>query len=356
MDSRGEKRSLIWKFFDKATPCSAICKKCGSTLKTPSSTTSPLVNHLRSKHHMQYLEHQQSSKEKSKPREKSQQTLLDLTKGKGALFESAKKETTIFIGRMIARDLQPYEIVENKGFHDLIRHLQPHYKIPHRTTFSRGAIPELYRSTVDSLKKQIASDKADGLESLAFTTDMWTSRANQGYISLTCHYMTKDFAVKAFTLACCHLQESHTAVNIEACLTEIVKEWSLDLSSMPVYVVTDNGRNIRAAVRQMEWIPIQCLGHTLQLAIKDAKEETPMVSSLCKKARALVGHYKHSAQANRRLKECQKRMELPSRGIIQDVDTRWNSEDAMLSRLVESRDAVSLEIVTSETSVSCLSP
>ncbi|XP_049276311.1 zinc finger BED domain-containing protein 4-like [Rhipicephalus sanguineus] len=257
---------------------------------------------------------------------------------------------------MIARDLQPYEFVENKGFQDLIRDLQPQYKIPHRTTFSRTVIPELYRRTVDSLKTQIASDIAKGLESLAFTTDMWTSRANQGYISLTCHYMTQDFAVKAFTLACCHLQESHTAVNIQACLTEIVKEWSLDLSTVPVYVVTDNGRNIRAAVRQMEWIPLQCLGHTLQLAIKDAKEETPVVSSLCKKARALVGHYKHSAQATRRLKDCQKRMELPSIGLIQDVDTRWNSEHAMLSRLVQLRDAVSLEIATSETSVSCPSP
>ncbi|KAL1444355.1 hypothetical protein MTO96_029904 [Rhipicephalus appendiculatus] len=83
---------------------------------------------------------------------------------------------------MIARDLQPYEIVENKGFQDLIRHLQPHYKIPHRTTFSRGAIPELYRSTVDSLKKQISSDIADGLESLAFTSrHVDIPGANQGY-------------------------------------------------------------------------------------------------------------------------------------------------------------------------------
>ncbi|KAH7961264.1 hypothetical protein HPB52_006394 [Rhipicephalus sanguineus] len=308
-------------------------EKCGSTLRTPSSTTSPLVNHLRSKHHMQYLELQKLTKEKPKPKEKSQQTLLDLTKAKGALSESAKKETTIFIARMIARDLQPYEFVENKGFQDLIRHLQPQYKIPHRTTFSRTVIPELYRRTVDSLKTQIASDITKGLESLAFTTDMCTSRANQGYISLTYHYMTQDFAVKAFTLACCYLQESHTAVNIQACLTEIVKEWSLDLGTVPVYVVTDNGRNIRAAVRQMEWIPLQCLGHTLQLAIKDAKEETPVVSSLCKKARALVGHYKHSAQATRRLKDCQKRMELPSIGLTQDVDTHWNSEHAMLSRL-----------------------
>ncbi|KAG0420885.1 hypothetical protein HPB47_003201 [Ixodes persulcatus] len=105
----------------------------------------------------------------------------------------------------------------------------------------------------------------------------------------------------------------------------------------------------------MEWIPLQCLGHTFQLAIKAAKEETPAVSLLCKKARAIVGHYKHSAQATRRLKDCQERMELPSTSLIQDVETRWNSEHAMLSRLVQLKDAVSLEMATSETSVNCLS-
>lgn len=279
-----------------------------------------------------------------------------MTKGKALLSESAKKQTTMFIARMIAKDLQPYEFVENKGFQDLINHLQPQYKIPHRTTFSRTVVPELYRSTVASLKDQIASDLANSVESLTFTTDMWTSRANQSYIALTCHYMTQDFTIKAFTLECAHLPESHTAANIKTCLTQIIEDWSLDLSNVPVYVVTDNGRNIRAAVRQMEWTPLQCLGHTFQLAVRDAKEETPAVSLLCKKARAIVGHYKHSAQATRRLKDCQKRMELPNVTLIQDVETRWNSEHAMLSRLVELKDAVSLEMATSETSVSCLSP
>ncbi|KAL1431729.1 hypothetical protein MTO96_013837 [Rhipicephalus appendiculatus] len=163
---------------------------------------------------------------------------------------------------------------------------------------------------------------------------MWTSGANQGYISLTCHCVTQDFAVKAFfTLACCHLQESHTAVNIQDCLTESVKEWSLDLSSRPLYVVTDNGRNMRAGVHQTEWIPLQCLGHTLQLAIKDAKEETPVVLSLCKKARAFLDTINAAPRQLVDLRKCQKCMELPSRGLIQDVNTRWNSEHAMLSRL-----------------------
>ncbi|KAH9373523.1 hypothetical protein HPB48_003475 [Haemaphysalis longicornis] len=49
-------------------------------------------------------------------------------------------------------------------------------------------------------------------------------------------------------------------------------------------------------------------------------------------------------------------MELPDVSLIQDVKTCWNSEHAMLSRLVDLKDAVSLEMATSETSVSCLSP
>lgn len=198
----------------------------------------------------------------------------------------------MFIVRMIALDFQPYEFVENKGFQDLIHHLQPQYKIPHRTTFSRTVIPELYQNTVDSLKAEISSDIAAALESITFITDMWTFRANEGYISLACHYMTQDFTVKAFTLACAPLPENHTAVNIQSCLTEIIKDWSLDPAA---------------------------------------------------------------AQATQQLKDCQKRMELPSTSLIQDVGMRWNSEHAMVSRLVQLKDAVSLEMATSETSVNCLS-
>ncbi|KAH9360449.1 hypothetical protein HPB48_013424 [Haemaphysalis longicornis] len=98
----------------------------------------------------------------------------------------------------------------------------------------------------------------------------------------------------------------------------------------------------------MEWTPLQCLANTLQLAAKDSKEETPAVSVLCKKVQAIVGHYKHSAQATRRLEDGQTHMDLPNASLIQDVDTHWNSEHAMLSRLVELKHAVSLEMATSE--------
>lgn len=108
--------------------------------------------------------------------------------------------------------------------------------------------------------------------------------ANQSCIALACHYMTQHFTIKAFTLACNHLPESHTAANIKTSLIKITAKWSLGLSNMPVYVVTDNGSIIRAAVLQMELNSLQCFGHTFQLAVRDAKKETPAVSLLCNKA------------------------------------------------------------------------
>lgn len=118
---------------------------------------------------------------------------------------------------------------------------------------------------------------------------MWASRVNQGYISLTCHYLTQGFVIKAFTLAHTHLPEGHTTANIQSCFTTTIKKRALDLNAVHVCMVTDNGRNIHAAVHQMEWTQLQCMVHLVQhldvqLVIKDAREVTPAVSLLCKKA------------------------------------------------------------------------
>lgn len=116
------------------------------------------------------------------------------------------------------------------------------------------------------------------------------------------------------------MPESHTAANIQTCLTTTIKKRAHDLNTVLVYMVTENGQNIQAAVHQMEWTSLQCMGHTFQLAIKDAKEETPAVSAL-QEGTSNSGYCKHSVQATQWLKNCQKRMELPSTSLVQDVDT-----------------------------------
>lgn len=143
----------------------------------------------------------------------------------------------------------------------LVHHLQPQYEIPHRTASFTTVVPELYQSTVDLIKTEISADPGAGLEFIPFTTDMWTSRDNQGgYISLTCYYLAQSFAIKAFTMAYTHMLESHTAGG--ATSRQLSRKRALDLNAVPVYVVTDNGWNIR----KLMWLVFRQVNGMLQKA------------------------------------------------------------------------------------------
>ncbi|KAH7946188.1 hypothetical protein HPB49_021227 [Dermacentor silvarum] len=324
-------------------------------LRTPSSTTTPLTNHLKNKHLCLHSVFVRDSWKQGRP-EGAQPLIKSALKSGKDLSQCEKTAITTRISRMLALDLQPYICVENRGFKELMNHMEPLYKIPSRATFSRTIIPALYRDTVTAVKDRMHADFQEGIESISFTSDMWTSRSNQSYISLTCHYLTSNFEMRSFALDNRSVTESHTVCNILEHLQAMMDNWELPLQKVSVYVVADNARNFRAALKGISCVPMQCMGHTLQLAIKDANEETAGVPAILKKCRAIVGHYKHSAQAAARLQDCHRRMELSVLELIQDVETRWNSEHDMLSRLVQLKEAVCLELATSERTVPNLTP
>ena len=59
--------------------------------------------------------------------------------------EVRKKRILDAIGKMIYLDFRPFSIVEDEGFTDLMRTLEPRFSIPCRTTFSRSIIPDIYQ-------------------------------------------------------------------------------------------------------------------------------------------------------------------------------------------------------------------
>ncbi|KAL3190056.1 hypothetical protein MRX96_020382 [Rhipicephalus microplus] len=180
---------------------------------------------------------------------------------------------------------------------------------------------------------------------------MWTSRANESYVSFTCHLLTPSFRMKRFTLNTRHMElVSHSAENIAQMLVEMCVEWEIP-DGCRKYIVTDNGRNICAAVGRLPWTEHACFAHTLQLAINDAIFNTPSIDRLCKKARHIVGHYKHCSSAQKRLDEYQKKMGKDPLRLVQDVDMRWNSQYLMLFRLLDLKEAVSVELATSNCSI-----
>ncbi|KAH8039515.1 hypothetical protein HPB51_007417 [Rhipicephalus microplus] len=73
--------------------------------------------------------------------------------------------------------------------------------------------------------------------------------------------------------------------------------------------------------------------------------------TVCARKRGTSWATINSSSAHKRLDEYQKKMGKDSLRLVQDVDTSWNSQYLMLSRLLDLKEAVSVELATSNCSI-----
>ena len=85
--------------------------------------------------------------------------------------------------------------MENSGFKNLVNVMEPRYNIPSRQYFSDRAMPELYQSVKTSVLSELAK-----ASSVAITTDGWTSRATESYITITSSHIDSEWKLKNFVL------------------------------------------------------------------------------------------------------------------------------------------------------------
>lgn len=110
------------------------------------------------------------------------------------------------IAKMIIRDLQPVRIVENEGFRELLKLLEPRY-VPEPSHYIQQQLLPAYSYQVQLATKMAIS----GVESCSITLDLCTSNAvsvsnSSGYLGVTCHFITPDWQIKSTLLSCIPLQ------------------------------------------------------------------------------------------------------------------------------------------------------
>ncbi|KAL7829121.1 hypothetical protein SRHO_G00327550 [Serrasalmus rhombeus] len=233
-----------------------ICKHCMKTMPYTAANTSTMQRHLQ--HH-----HSTVLKSTTAPVKKTSQTTLTNTFGP-QLPQSSVRATAITrdTGVFIAADMRPFSVVENQGFRRLLHTLEPKYTIPPRTHFTRTVISNLYEESKNKIV-QILKDAA----SIAITTDGWTSRSTQSYITITAHTINSDWKMESVVLQTRPLFESHTGANIAEVLQTAVTDWELKKPNHGIAIVTDNARNMDVAVREAGLKPhIKCFAHIINLA------------------------------------------------------------------------------------------
>lgn len=280
----------------------------------------------------------------SRKRQLGLQPTLAASLSKSTAFEAdsmkVRKLNNLLV-QTICKDALPFNLLDSDSFKLFVNELEPRYRLPTRKAMSNDLIPSTYDTVKQSVMKTLQEAGA-----VALTTDAWTSVSNEAFIGVTAHYLLDDFTYADRCLTVKHAPGSHTAEALCKHLEDVCSEWSIKRSNLlPLYVVTDNGANVKKAVSfitHAKWVP--CFAHTLQLVINKVLllPEVAEVQELLQAARAIVGHFRRSPMACKKLEQAQDQLGVGKKRLIQDCSTRWNSQVLMLERLIEQKSAVSL--------------
>ena len=181
-------------------------------------------------------------------------------------------------------------------------------------------IDQKYHVLKERIGNQIAQQYV-----LSLTTDMWTSRAGDRYISLTAHYITEYFELCHQNLSMCHFPGTHGHSNIAEILQKLAGTWGIDLGEQVSCFSTNNGSNIVKSLKDdLNKMHIPCAGHALNLSVEAGLKERTLSSAIAR-CRKIVTHFNQSRIDQEMLSSKQELLGIPKHSLIKDVSTRWNS-------------------------------
>ena len=246
------------------------------------------------------------------------------------------------VAEMVCLDMQPFSLVENKGFRRFVHHLDPRYELPGRKKLTEDLIPRLYSEAVESMKREL-----EKVDYVAITTDEWTSRCTKGYMAITVHFIDVNFQLQSGVLETRRITSSTTAENLASELS-VMENWKI---KDKVYcIVTDNANNIGAAVKLLEKRHVPCFAHTLNLVVQNALDRNDELTAVREKVKNIVAFFHRSVKASNAF-ETEQQLEKDHKThykcinaanstppkptkLIQEVRTRWNSTFYMLERFL----------------------
>ncbi|CAG8841213.1 18793_t:CDS:2, partial [Gigaspora margarita] len=293
-------------------------------------STTNLVKHLRDVHHITKMSLEHSSTEDLKF---SQQTIeATLSKPYSALKQRklTREIITFFISCTLSLSL-----IENKNFHTLLNSFDPRYKPPCVNTIKNEIINGTKHTT------QIIKHMLTQTNTVSLTFDLWTSRAHDSYLGVTCHWISDEFHIYDLILGVIEMGAYKTADDIINSIEPMLEEFGLEGSKI-LSITTDNGSNVKLAVTQLlarlllsdPIANIFCAAHTLQLSVEAGLEVAHSLLIKCKALISLLSGEKKRKQ----LREAQVRVGILKVNIVDvitDVATRWNSTYMALERLTE---------------------
>ena len=184
-------KAPVWRHFgyvkDSATEKATVgkkvtCRLCQMEVMHSGRTTN-LKNHFCSHHLPEYRDRYSDEHGGTSATQGQLDVFCKASRSVKKLFSSSPRaqELTGAVVDFLMRDLRPVNVVDSVGFLHLLNVAEPQYIVPCHHTID-SYIDRRYLAEKTHVKQELKQ-----IEYVGLTTDMWTSRSKDRYISLTAY-------------------------------------------------------------------------------------------------------------------------------------------------------------------------
>ncbi|XP_046802541.1 E3 SUMO-protein ligase ZBED1-like [Lucilia cuprina] len=149
--------------------------------------------------------------------------------------------------------------------------------------------------------KQIKQKVYDEIQKADWVTDIWTNLSKScSLLSFTAHFILGSKRLK-YILGASVLEEDHTGSYICEKLEAVIEEFKLENK---IHIgISNNAKNMTFAMKIADFPSFGCMAHTIHLIVQESLAPYQEIKTKC---RSIVGHFKRSEQAYRKLKKNKK--------------------------------------------------
>ena len=134
---------------------------------------------------------------------------------------------------MIVWDELSFQFVEGQGFRKLINGLLPNFSI------SADTIKRDIMKAYDKRKSLIKEILQNAEGKISLTCDAWTSLQQLEYLSVTAHFINKDWNLVSILLLFPLIPYPHTGINIANCIKTEIDEWFITTKVIHIVALSD---------------------------------------------------------------------------------------------------------------------
>ncbi|EXB67267.1 Putative AC transposase [Morus notabilis] len=352
-NKRRRKKSVVWQYFtvEKVSPdcVKACCKQCKKTFSYITGSKVAGTSHL--KRHIDLgicPESRQNNQQiaftpglqtaaTNRPRKRVRASSVVPS----SHFD--QNRCSHEIAKMIILHEYPLHIVEQPGFVDFVRKIQPQFSMPSFNTV-QGDCVAMYLK-----EKQSLLDLVNGIPGrVSLALDVWISDQTLGYVFLTGHFIDADWNLHRRILNVAMVPSPDSADSFNQAIVACLSDWNLEgrLYSLTLdqsflnETAFDNLRSFLSVKNQIllngQLLVRNCFARVLSQLAQDA---LGLMRETISKIRDNVKYVKTSESQEEKFLELKQQLQVPSmKELLVDDQTKWDTTYHMLVAACELRE------------------